>query len=533
MNLSIRFPFVRCPSLSDVSDTGSSSHGQPLPIPNPPIPGLAVLSIEALQSQVNEFAKKNGFGVVRRNGSGSTVRKTRYVFECDRYGQPRLPRGAGLRKKHSRKCGCKWKVIGEALEQNGYMWTLREFADPEHSQHNHRRSLSLAAHPIHRRLTDLVKATIEATSRRVGIRARDVRGIVKDKHPDSVYTRKDIYNARAVLCREKLGGLSPTATLIKLFDERSIPYFVKWSETEPDRLVGLVWIFPYCLRMWKRFPEVLSFDNTYSTNRFKPPLFQVTGQTCLKPVYNAAFGLIDNERREGFQFLAEGIRQLTARHEIQSPDVIITDFDKQMKAELESQYPDSQQQLCIHRINSNVLLNAKRRWKDTKEEDDSYEHGSSDGEQPQAALTTGDIEAVLAAGKDASPPLRTDQTLHVTHNYRGVLELWKLVVFAKTKADYEKAWAHLREEFNDKQSILMYLYNTYLPVSAQWPHCFIKHYRNFGIRVTSGTEASNNNVKSYLLNGMSHSYGLVEAIEGMLSDQERDFLASKPMGNHQ
>jgi hypothetical protein len=65
-----------------------------------------------------------------------------------------LPRGAGLRKKRSRKCGCKWKVIGEALEQNGYMWTLREFADPEHSQHNHRRSLSLSAHPIHRRLTD-------------------------------------------------------------------------------------------------------------------------------------------------------------------------------------------------------------------------------------------------------------------------------------------------------------------------------------------------------------------------------------------
>ncbi|EFY95426.1 transposase [Metarhizium robertsii ARSEF 23] len=195
-----------------------------------------------------------------------------------------------------------------------------------------------------------------------------------------------------------------------------------------------------------------------------------------------------------------------------------------MKAALESQYPDSQQQLCIHHINSNVLLNAKRRWKDIKEEDDSYEYGSSDGEQPQVALTTGDMEAVLAAGKDASPPLRTDQTLHVTHNYRGVLELWKLVVFAKTKADYEKAWAHLCEEFNDQQSILMYLYNTYLPISTQWAHWFIKHYRNFGNRVTSGTEASNNNVKSYLLNGMSHLYGLVEAIEGMLSDQERDFL---------
>lgn len=216
-------------------------------------------------------------------------------------------------------------------------------------------------------------------------------------------------------------------------------------------------------------------------------------------MYNAAFGLIDNERREGFQFLAEGIRQLTARHEIQSPDMIITDFDKQMKAALESQYPDSQQQLCIHHINSNVLLNAKRRWKDTKKEDDSYEHGSSDGEQPQVALTTGDMEAVLAAGKDTSQQLRTDQTFHVTHNYRGVLELWKLVVFAKTKADYEKAWAHLCEELNDQQSILMCLYNTYLPISAQWAHCFIKHYRNFGIRVTSGTEAVTTTSKAICL----------------------------------
>lgn len=62
-----------------------------------------------------------------------------------------------------------------------------------------------------------------------------------------------------------------------------------------------------------------------------------------------------------------------------------------------------------------------------------------------------------------------------------------------------------------------------MPVRAQWARCFIRKYRNFGIRVTSGTEASNNNVKSYLLNGMSHLYRLVEAIQDMIRDQERDF----------
>ena len=37
-------------------------------------------------------------------------------------------------------------------------------------------------------------------------------------------------------------------------------------------------------------------------------------------------------------------------------------------------------------------------------------------------------------------------------------------------------------------------------------------------------EASNNNVKSYLLNGMSHLYRLVEAMQDMIHDQERAFM---------
>ncbi|KJZ68574.1 hypothetical protein HIM_12036 [Hirsutella minnesotensis 3608] len=499
-------------------------HGASIPIPNPPIPGPATVSVDALQSYVNDFAKENGFGVVRHNGSGSQVRKTRYVFQCDRYGEPRTSRGAGLRQRRSRKCGCKWKVIAEALEQNDYRWTLRAFADPQRSQHNHDRTMSLSAHPVHRRLTDSVKATIEATSRRVGIRARDVRGIVQEKHLGTHFTRRDIYNARALLRREKLGGLSPTAALIKLFDERGIPHIVKWSASDPGRLVGLVWTFPYCLRMWKRFPEIMSFDNTYNTNHFKLPLFQVTGQTCLKSVYNAAFGLIDNERREGFQFLTAAVRELTERHAIPLPDVVITDYDQAMKEALDCQYPDSQQQLCVHHINANVLLNAKRKWKNAKEDGESDRGGSSCSEQTQVSLSPRDMEAVLAAERHEGPLPQSNLATPVPHNYRGVLELWKFVVFVETKEEHEMAWVRLCEEFNDQQAILMYLYKTYLPIRAQWAQCFIKKHRNFGIRVTSGTEASNNNVKSYLLNGMSHLYSLVEAIEAMLSDQERDFI---------
>jgi hypothetical protein len=101
--------------------------------------------------------------------------------------------------------------------------------------------------------------------------------------------------------------------------------------------------------------------------------------------------------------------------------------------------------------------------------------------------------------------------------------MWKRVLYAETEEAFEQAWRDLCKEFDDQRAILQYLYSTYLPVSAQWARCFIRHYRNFGIRVTSGTEASNNNVKSYLLNGMSHLYRLVEAMQDMIHDQERAF----------
>ncbi|KAJ6436463.1 transposase [Purpureocillium lavendulum] len=96
-------------------------------------------------------------------------------------------------------------------------------------------------------------------------------------------------------------------------------------------------------------------------------------------------------------------------------------------------------------------------------------------------------------------------------------------MFAETEEAHEKAWCDLCREFDDQRAILRYLHGTYMPVRAQWARCFIRKYRNFGIRVTSGTEASNNNVKSYLLNGMSNLHRLVEAIQDMIRDQERDF----------
>lgn len=153
--------------------------------------------------------------------------------------------------------------------------------------------------------------------------------------------------------------------------------------------------------------------------------------------------------------------------------------------------------------------------------DSAGEESSSD--EPDATLNQRDRQAVRASGSQEQPITHDNLPRPITHDYHGVLTLWRLVVFAETEQDHEKAWKSLCKQFGDQRAILAYLHGTYIPVRAQWAPCFIRKYRNFGIRVTSGTEASNNNIKSYLLNGMSHLYRLVEAIQGMLDDQEREF----------
>ena len=225
----------------------------PEPIPNPIIPGDPAPSAEALFDTVNTFAKENGFGIIRRNQYAYKGRVFRYSFQCDPFGQPRASEGSGLRTRKSRRCGCEWKITAESLEEGKRL--LRQHKHPKHHQHNQQPSITPSAHVSYRRLTTPVKATIESASHRVGIRASDVAAIVEEQFPDTTLLRKDIYNARSLINREKLHGYTPTAALIKLFDEKNIPYIAKWADDDPDRLLGLVWTFPYRLQMWKRFPR--------------------------------------------------------------------------------------------------------------------------------------------------------------------------------------------------------------------------------------------------------------------------------------
>ncbi|EGY23354.1 uncharacterized protein VDAG_04792 [Verticillium dahliae VdLs.17] len=94
------------------------------------------------------------------------------------------------------------------------------------------------------------------------------------------------------------------------------------------------------------------------------------------------------------------------QHRFRQPDVIITDFDNQMKAVLDDQFPEVQQQLCIHHINSNVLLKAKKKWLKGRNSvsPDSSDDAEASISQTQAELSPKDRQFIHAPAAEAIPP---------------------------------------------------------------------------------------------------------------------------------
>ena len=180
--------------------------------------------------------------------------------------------------------------------------------------------------------------------------------------PGSLVKQEDIDNARQRLRLTALNGRTAVQQFISILIDMGYKHRIQWAEEDPTRPVAFVWTYPWCESMWKRFPEVIGLDNTYKTNRFKMPLFQVTGTTDIGSLYNCAFGLVSTERCNGYDFLLESIESIRAEIYAERPKVAITDFEDALRSSVMDIWPDTQLQLCIFHINQNVSLNVKRKW---------------------------------------------------------------------------------------------------------------------------------------------------------------------------
>lgn len=150
-------------------------------------------------------------------------------------------------------------------------------------------------------------------------------------------------------------------------------------------------------------------DNTYKTNCFKIYLFQITSVTDQKSVINFGFSLINTEKEEGFMWLSQQLDDLRHSLDIAAPSVIITDKEIALKNALLQVFPQTQQQLCVYHINTNINAKIKLRWKEpgnTGNNDNNNNDYSSDD-----PLVDNDIAARAATQLEAEEGIANTQQL--------------------------------------------------------------------------------------------------------------------------
>ncbi|KAK3343017.1 hypothetical protein B0H65DRAFT_427801, partial [Neurospora tetraspora] len=100
---------------------------------------------------------------------------------------------------------------------------------------------------------------------------------------------------------------------------------------DPERLLSLIFTFPAYISMVKIFPEIIIINNTYNTNRFNYPFYQISNVSSISSIFNYIFSIINDEKEVAFNFLIEATYKIRSQYNLPAPSIIITNKYKEMK----------------------------------------------------------------------------------------------------------------------------------------------------------------------------------------------------------
>jgi len=395
--------------------------------------------------------------------------------------------------------------------------------------------------------------------------------------------RKDVLNERAKIFQAKFGPRSATQQFLHELEITDGTHY-RLSRGPDGRINRIFWTYQWNIDLLRRFPGLLSVDNTYKVNRFNMPLFQATGITCLGTSFQAFYCLVSDETEASYTWVLDQYRELIREYSIPDPFVIITDFDQGLKNAAKNCFPNTQQQICVWHIMKNVVHNIKKKWNGPLEgtrlmEGPENSPPQLSQNQDEAVDTTqlgnDDIEAGVTAdihlatqllhsvdrqalAGEVSGSRDTQYTKGIIRNQKnrsfpanadGILSAWEEMVYAITEDDFISSWITLQEEFQDQPSksiylltylltylstylltysidlgIITYLQQTYIPVRLQFATYSVKNLRNYGLKVTSRTEGSHADLKRYLKNRLSTLQGLHREIINLTRRKQTAYI---------
>ncbi|RKF56345.1 Protein FAR-RED ELONGATED HYPOCOTYL 3, partial [Golovinomyces cichoracearum] len=235
----------------------------------------------------------------------------------------------------SRKTNFPFRIVAQEQRDDG-LW--RCYISEEY--HNHEVSDALAT-------SLLARATLVST----------IRSQLRTNWQLEV-TARDLYNLGQHIRIQQLGGKTPIHWLADELEQRD--FFFRIDTDDNNRVTRLFMAHPECIKLLKRYPDVLLIDCTYKTNRFSMPLVNICGSSGNNMTPQFALAFLSGEKEEDYTWTLQAFEELRLQEGIPSSRCFVTDRELALLNSLNALFPQIDHILCRWHVNMNVVAKTKK-----------------------------------------------------------------------------------------------------------------------------------------------------------------------------
>ncbi|KAG7984020.1 hypothetical protein I3843_04G136000 [Carya illinoinensis] len=303
--------------------------------------GMTFDSEDEVRAYYTEYAKIKGFGVSKRSSRPGDDGKLRYVtLACIHQGTAKSMASNVLRPRPIERFGCKAKINATLSLDGRYKLSTVIL------EHIHTLSLGKARFFRCNRKMDLALKKQLDVGDSAGINLVVMRTY---RYENLTFGERDCRNY-LVKARQLRLGEGGAKTLRKYFvrmQQKNDRFYYIMDLDNEGRLRNAFWADARSRIAYKYFRDVITFDTTYLTNRYKMPFAPFVGVNHHGQSILFGCGLISSEDVSTFVWLFES--WLTCM-EGQAPFAIITDQDKAMQIAIATVFPTSRHRFCLWHI---------------------------------------------------------------------------------------------------------------------------------------------------------------------------------------
>ncbi|XP_025625575.1 protein FAR1-RELATED SEQUENCE 5-like [Arachis hypogaea] len=308
-----------------------------------------------------QFARLRGFGVRKGDVARMNGLLVRRDFFCHRQGtrhekQYDRPERVREEKLESRTgCSAKLKIYYDLQDQ---VWKVRRIDD----NHNHPLATTMFSHllPSHRNLSDGDKAQVDSL-KKFGIATSKIMAYMAGQsggYGMLRFTKRDLYNyVHSQRIAQIING--DAAAAISYLEGKAntdMMTVARYTKTAENQLGSLFWADGQMMADYQLFGNVLAFDATYRSNKYKKPLVVFSGSNHHKQIAIFGFALLEDEEVRTYKWVLLNIFDVI---ENKKPSVVVTDGDKAMRAAIADVLPLARHRLCGWHLEKNCVLRVK------------------------------------------------------------------------------------------------------------------------------------------------------------------------------